>query len=1004
MILFFKNNKYIFLLLVIALASHLQWFNPFSILNSSDWSYWPNEAVNQLYYSYGAWVNFFDFGSANIQLPFNFFNSIWSVFTNLGLSYDFATKVTFLIPIALLGFIAPYILAKKLTKNELISFILALFYGTTTYFLILQTAHMPIAFVYALTPLLFYFFVRALERNKLANWLIFILIYLISICYEIRITYIVTFLLLFYFLFFHISDIKKYWKNIIVGILLFASLNIFWLLPTILGGFSSDISSVANRGLFGNFLFDINHSFALFYNPWTGGLANNQFIEQPIIWYFWLAPLIAFSSLFFKRNVKYKKEISFFLAISLIGIFLTKQADFPLSGTYLWLYNNFPGFNLFREASKFYLITAIGYTALLGYVLLVLKENKNKIWNKYVFSVLSLIIITTSLWNIKPLVTGEIGTMFVQKHIPSDYVTLKDFILKQPEYFRTMWVPRDSRWGIYTNSYPKVSDINTIQSSWLDLSQASSSAQVQEQIVNILQQPFSKTLFDISSIKYVIIPIQDKANDDDFFVYYGGDKDPNIRQWYIDQLDKVSWLKKIDIGTKDLVVYENANYKESISSFTTLYSLDSFNNLDAKYNFISNQLNGQFYFTTPETKTDIKPTTNILLPFENLGAGDISTNNTLTATTSLDIQKKNTLYNMGTTGGSIRINGSPISNSLKIPLALPTGEDDITYQNTLYPLGNIIPNGSFESGTWQPKVGDCNNADKSPILAMSLNKKEKSEGTQSLQLEATHHIACTAINIPVKAGASYLFSFDYQSPNAATASYYLGFNDTAKTVLNASLSITDTSWHTLSQTITVPDGATTLSLFIYARESDGKTNNINRYDNFKLIEIPDISNSYYLVSQPKATLQQPASTTFEIINPTKKLVHIKGATTPFFLAMSESYDMYWQLELNDTKVQGFLNSWWPFAKPDAVPSSYHYQLDGFLNAWYVDTSTLCAAPNASCTKNADGSYDIEMVIEFWPQRWFYLGLLISGATLASCLGYLGYDFYKRRKLKVKDKK
>lgn len=36
-------------------------------------------------------------------------------------------------------------------------------------------------------------------------------------------------------------------------------------------------------------------------------------------------------------------------------------------------------------------------------------------------------------------------------------------------------------------------------------------------------------------------------------------------------------------------------------------------------------------------------------------------------------------------------------------------------------------------------------------------------------------------------------------------------------------------------------------------------------------------------------------------------------------------------------------------------------------------------------------YDIEFVIEFWPQRWFYVGLLISGTTLAGCLGYLGYE-------------
>jgi len=54
---------------------------------------------------------------------------------------------------------------------------------------------------------------------------------------------------------------------------------------------------------------------------------------------------------------------------------------------------------------------------------------------------------------------------------------------------------------------------------------------------------------------------------------------------------------------------------------------------------------------------------------------------------------------------------------------------------------------------------------------------------------------------------------------------------------------------------------------------------------------------------------------------------------------------------------------------------------------------------SSCVRNADGSYNLEMVIEFTPQRWFYLGLLISSITLFSCLGYLGYDWRRRRKAK-----
>ena len=613
MIVFLKKSKYILFLIAIALISHLQWFNLNSILNFSDWSYWPTEPVNQLYNSWGTWVNFFNFGSVNIQIPFLFFKSIWSLITNLGFSYDLATKITFLIPIAILGFIAPYILSKKLAENELISFITALFYGTTTYFLIRQTSHIPVAFVYALTPLIIYFFIRALEKNKLVNWLIFILIYWISLCYEIRMMYIITFVLFFYFVFFYIPNIKKYWKNILLSILFLISLNMFWLLPTLFGGFSKDISEIANRGLFGNFLFDITHAFALFDSSWTGSYLNMEFIKQPIIWYFWIIPIIAFSSFLLNKNSRYKKEIIFWGIISLIGIFLTKQAAEPLAGAYLWLYNNFPGFNLFREASKFYLITAVGYTGLLAYTLLLLKENKNKILNKYLFIGFSVIILLISIFNTKPLITGEIGTMFVPRQIPGDYLIFKDFVLKQDGFFRTFWTPTDSRWSIFTNQKPKISNVAVIESEWkknISLEPGYNNLPENKKITEIFKIKGANELFDISSIKYVIVPIRGFTNDDDFFIYYGGSENANIREWYISELDKIEWLKKIDIGTKELVTYENENFRPHIymtKEQETIYQELPYEKVDfehknpSEYKIHLKNVSGSFYLNFSES-------------------------------------------------------------------------------------------------------------------------------------------------------------------------------------------------------------------------------------------------------------------------------------------------------------------------------------------------------------------------------------------------------------------
>jgi len=339
----------------------------------------------------------------------------------------------------------------------------------------------------------------------------------------------------------------------------------------------------------------------------------------------------------------------------------------------------------------------------------------------------------------------------------------------------------------------------------------------------------------------------------------------------------------------------------------------------------------------------------------------------------------------------------------KIPIKLTEGENTFEYKDDRYTYQNQIENPSFEDGSWQKEVGDCNHKDDNGLMAMSIDSNEKTDGNQSLRLEATRHYACVSTQIPVNSGSTYTFSFDYQSPNSKQANYFIGYNDKAETNISESLSLKDKDWHNFSVTIKIPDDATLLSLFVYARESDEQTNNIVRYDNFKLIEVPDLTNLYYLVNEQKEKLVQPKSVDFKLINPTKKSVHISGATTSFFLAMSESYHDQWQLQIDNQKIHGFLNGWWPFAKPDQVGDEYHYKLDGFLNAWYVDVNDICVKQH-QCKQNADGSYDIDMVIEFWPQRWFYLGLLISGTTLAGCLGYLGYEGVKSARRKLKERK
>lgn len=105
---------------------------------------------------------------------------------------------------------------------------------------------------------------------------------------------------------------------------------------------------------------------------------------------------------------------------------------------------------------------------------------------------------------------------------------------------------------------------------------------------------------------------------------------------------------------------------------------------------------------------------------------------------------------------------------------------------------------------------------------------------------------------------------------------------------------------------------------------------------------------------------------------------------------------------NDNLPGGNIFETW-FQKP-IDNNANHLVANGYANSWVIDTNSVCDPKNnssnssgANCVRNPDGSYDFEIVVEFWSQRLFYIGLVISGLTLLGCITYLAYDYRKRKK-------
>lgn len=162
---------------------------------------------------------------------------------------------------------------------------------------------------------------------------------------------------------------------------------------------------------------------------------------------------------------------------------------------------------------------------------------------------------------------------------------------------------------------------------------------------------------------------------------------------------------------------------------------------------------------------------------------------------------------------------------------------------------------------------------------------------------------------------------------------------------------------------------------------------------------------------------------FRKVNPTKYRIRIHHAQGAFPLILSELFSQWWDLHLvpysgttispNDISSQpsnigkslanpseatsenaaatdfisdqingsiqnnnlptGFLTETW-FRQP-SFDSLSHFRINAFANSWIVDPSRVCR--DSTCQANKDGTYNLELVAEFWPQKLFYIGLGVS---------------------------
>ena len=559
-----RINPYFLILIVVNSIVYHRWLS-FSVFTFSDWTFHFREALADLLIPTvwnSTWTS--NFGYVDILLWKLPTYLLTGVFGTSGFDYNVAEKFVVFWPIIFGLSIGSFLLVKYVTKSNLGALIGSFVFSFNTYFLSIDTqGHQFLTVGFAFATFAILFFIKLLEERKL--YLIIlngISLFLVGI-YDLRSLYVVVGILglyLFYFTFVNFEKVKndfvKIWGLATAPFIVLFFLSIYWLLPVLhVDALASN--SLLGRQIFGSEFYNIQSSLTTFFPFWTGK-ETAWFTVQQLPWYFWSYPLLAILGLVLNRK---NAAVIFFGLIALLGIFLSKQADIPFVNIYGWMYENFPGFNAFREASKFDYMVALGYAVSIGGLVTWIvnqKWNKKLLYGKYLLIFMIAII---PLWNGKPLISGEIKSLFVARTIPAEFKTLNSSIMEQPEYFRTFWINMNN-WQIFNNTHPMIDGKLMFSSNWstfLEEESINKDKSEGEKIVSIFNNEVTDRLLDLSSVKYVIIPLYEKELGNDIVGGFG-----KTHQYYRDKLAAIKYLKKVDGIAPNILIYENSNFRPHI--------------------------------------------------------------------------------------------------------------------------------------------------------------------------------------------------------------------------------------------------------------------------------------------------------------------------------------------------------------------------------------------------------------------------------------------------------
>ncbi len=860
-----------------------------------------------------------------------------------------------------------------------------------------------------------------------------ILLVLVTIIYYLLINFRGNFLLY----------LKRSVYFILVSGVVAIAISSFWLLPYAyfafstysqslesLGGISSQLGWVdqisANAGILNLF----RNVGLPFWNPSSGDphlfFANPVLIVISFIW-----PILTISSLFFVNNKEQRKYITLLLSLTIVALIFTTGTHKPFREFYIFLLNHIPGYVIFRSPLyKFGNLLWFSYAVLIAFsmsaIIIRIKDilAVKKRLTKIIAIILPAFFITfIFLWDF-PILNNKFFVwsppLTIMEQIPQYVIDFKDWVNKSEDmYGRIVLLPDSNRtWRheVYRWKYfsfgsqllPLSTNKNTLAN---DATTSGFERLYLDRLYDLLRKndPAWLDMAHMLNIRYFLLRR-------DFF--YDIDWLQNTQPYvYEEILVKDNNVEKIKtFGQWDIYRIKTDSAADKISAkIKPIFYSTSDNNLPSLFSLASqlekDSLHKSIFIHSKDSSEEMKNNTLIIMPepmavylptdtgkFE-LPQPKLLPNSPLYFLTQLkekDLLRKgktpeqiNNIYlklsqnrlaelnellileENGRVIDSISDMYISLLNAMKNNLDNLIKTDNDNSKIKVQTKGLLMEESKFFKG-WiqQQKTGKIKE-----ILEKDYQTLEDLIGIISIpkEQEAVLSGMMAPFNDP-----DIVFLTEYYKWKIPQSGLYKIYLNKNSLLLNSkSIKITVGEKSTEAKTTGDKESGQYVGDIELVEGEQGLQ---IETDGIKLSSIRQ-SDLVFIKENTDSRRQSVPEISYSRVNPTKFVAKI-SARSPFFLLLDEKFDPEWRIYIKDkfsskSLIDKHILNTLFLHQEENVP---HLEVNGYANAWFIDPAKYVQKE------------DFEIVLEYWPQRIFYLSFII---TILVSTGSIIY-FWKSR--------